>query len=182
MKRLAHIYAEALAEGAMRLREPETAVRELEQLARVLRETGELRTFFDNPAVPSQVKREWLDRALTELGASEPVRNLLALLIENRRLGLLEEIVEALREELDRRLGIVEAEVRTARQLDVAEQRALEQVLEQRTGHRVRVRYHVDPSLLGGAVVAIGSTVYDGSVRSQLERLRARMLGSPLPS
>jgi F-type H+-transporting ATPase subunit delta len=182
MKRLARIYAEALTEGAMKLPDPEAPVRELEQLARVMHEAAELRTFFDSPAVPAQARREWLDRALTELGASEPVRNLLALLVENRRLGLLEEILEALREELDRRLGIVEAEVRTARELDVAERRALEEVLEQRTGHRVRARYHVDPGLLGGAVVAIGSTVFDGSVRSQLERLRARMLGSQLQS
>ena len=81
-------------------------------------------------------------------------------------------IIEQLEKELDARLGFAEAQISSARELGDAEKRALESQMEKTTGKKVRARYALDSSLLGGAVVRVGSTIYDGSVKGQLERIR----------
>ena len=100
------------------------------------------------------------------------MRNLVAVLIDNRRLMFLPRIVEQLEKELDARLGFAEAQISSARQLGDAEKRALETQISKTTGKKVRASYALDPSLLGGAVVRIGSTIYDGSVKGQLEKIK----------
>jgi F-type H+-transporting ATPase subunit delta len=95
--------------------------------------------------------------------------------VDNRRAELLREILPVFEVELNSRLGIAEAQVTSARELAAEEKRDLMQALETVTGKKIEARYSLDESLLGGAVVQIGSTIYDGSVREQLERLRARL-------
>jgi F-type H+-transporting ATPase subunit delta len=105
-------------------------------------------------------------------GISKQVRNLVAVLIDHRRVHFLEPIIRQLEKELDARLGIAEADITSARALGDGEKREFETQVGKLTGKKVRARYGQDPSLLGGAMVRIGSTIYDGSVKGQLERLR----------
>jgi F-type H+-transporting ATPase subunit delta len=88
---------------------------------------------------------------------------------------MLREIEKAFGDELNARLGIAEAEVVSARELSAAEKKTLIAALAQRTGKKITANFREDKTLLGGAIVRVGSTVYDGSVREQLERLRERL-------
>ena len=100
------------------------------------------------------------------------VRNLVAVLIDHRRTHFLGPILRQLEKELDARLGFAEAEITSSRDLTDAEKRAFEAQVSKLTGKKVRARYDLDASLLGGAVLRVGSTIYDGSVKGQLERIK----------
>jgi F-type H+-transporting ATPase subunit delta len=100
------------------------------------------------------------------------VRNLVAVLIDHRRIQFLGRITAQLEKELDARLGFVEAQITSTRELGDAEKRSLEAEIRKLTGKKVRAHFELDPSLLGGAVVRVGSTIYDGSVKGQLEKIR----------
>jgi F-type H+-transporting ATPase subunit delta len=98
--------------------------------------------------------------------------------LDRRRTALLPEILNAFDERLDARRGIVRADVVSARELTETERDDLRNTLERLTSRRVEASYKLDPELIGGAVVRIGSTIYDGSVRARLERLHARLVSS----
>jgi ATP synthase, F1 delta subunit len=144
----------------------------LRRIAALLEESVELRRVWENPAVPAEQKRKLLDAIVLREGIDKPVRNLVAVLIDHRRLPFLPRIVDQLEKELDARMGLAEAQISTARELGDAEKRTLEAQIEKATGKKVRARYGLDGSLLGGAVVRVGSTIYDGSVKGQLEKIR----------
>jgi F-type H+-transporting ATPase subunit delta len=144
----------------------------LRQIAALFSQSAELRRVWENPAVPADQKRKLLDAIVQRNGIDRPVRNLIAVLIDQRRLPFLSRIVEQLEKELDARLGFTEAQISSARELGDTEKRALENQIEKATRKKVRARYGLDPSLLGGAVVRIGSTIYDGSVKGQLEKIK----------
>jgi F-type H+-transporting ATPase subunit delta len=95
--------------------------------------------------------------------------------VRHRRTEMLAEIQVAFRQELNARLGIAEAEVTSAQVLNEQQKNELTRALEKRTGKKIEARFHEDKALLGGAVVRVGSTVYDGSVREQLARLREQL-------
>ena len=154
---------------------PAQALQELNSLLGVLSESAALRIVWENPAIPGEQKRALLDAIVVKLGVSRPARNFVAVLIDHRRIHLFGEIVEDVRHEIDRRLGFAEAEITSARELGDAEKRSLEQQIERMTGSKVRARYTRDQKLIGGAVVRLGSTVYDGSVRGQLARLKEQL-------
>jgi F-type H+-transporting ATPase subunit delta len=99
----------------------------------------------------------------------------MAVLIEQGRTAALPAIVREFELELDRRLGFVQAGIASARDLSPDEKSALEQKVEQLTGCKVRAQYDIDKSLLGGAVVKVGSTIYDGSLRGQLRRIKEQL-------
>jgi F-type H+-transporting ATPase subunit delta len=132
----------------------------------------ELQTFFENPAVPAQQKVAFLDKLNAKLGLQKELRNLLAVLINNDRIKAVHEVAAAYRAELQEQLGIRQAEIVTARELGDDERNALIAGVGKMAGARIEARFKLDQSILGGAVVRIGSTVYDGSVRGRLERLR----------
>jgi F-type H+-transporting ATPase subunit delta len=148
------------------------AVAGLRQISTLLEQSAELRRVWENPAVPADQKRKLLDVIAQRDGMDRQVRNLIAVLIDHRRLLFLPRIVEQLGKELDSRMGFAEAQISSARELGDAEKRTLEARIAQVTGRKVRAQYGLDPSLLGGAVVRIGSTIYDGSVKGQLERIK----------
>ena len=97
------------------------------------------------------------------------------MLIDHERIALLPEIVHQVELELDRHLGLTQADITTARDLREDEKRVLEEQIEKLTGKKVRARYQLDPDLLGGAIIKLGSTIYDGSVSGQMERLREQL-------
>ena len=96
---------------------------------------------------------------------SRTVRNFVAVLMDHRRIKFLDPIVKEFEQELNRRMGFIEAQITTARELGEPERNALESQVAKLTGQKVRARYSQDGSILGGAIVKIGSTIYDGSVK-----------------
>jgi F-type H+-transporting ATPase subunit delta len=136
----------------------------------------ELREFFVNPAIPAAHKVKFLDTLNARLGLQKELRNLLAVLIDNDRIGHVGEVAEAYRRLLQEQLGIQQAEIVTARALDAAEREALMVEIGKLAGSRVEASFKLDTAILGGTVVRIGSTVYDGSVRGRLERLKEELI------
>jgi F-type H+-transporting ATPase subunit delta len=132
----------------------------------------ELREFFLNPAIPAVSKVEILDKLNAKLQLQKELRNLIAVLISNDRIGQVSEVAQAWRRLLQEQLGIRPAEIVTARPLDTKERDALLAEIALLAGSRIEASFKLDKSILGGTVVRIGSTVYDGSVRGRLERLR----------
>ena len=173
MASVASTYARAFADVVLGARlDANRALGGLRRIAGLLAESTELRRVWENPAVPADQKRRLLDAIVRREGIEKPVRNLVAVLIDHRRVQFLARIMEQLEKELDARMGFAEAQISSARELSEAEKRALETQIEKATGKKVRARFGIDASLLGGAVVRVGSTIYDGSVKGQLERIK----------
>ena len=138
--------------------------------------SAELRELFANPAVAATQKIAILDKLNARLGLRKELRNLLAVLIHNDRIGQVHEVVQAYRAELQERMGIRQVEIVTARPLDDKESGELVAGVGKLAGARIQASFKLDKSILGGTVVRIGSTVYDGSVRGRLERLKAALV------
>jgi len=173
MASVASTYARAFADVVLDERlDAERAVAELRTVADLLVESAELRRVWENPAIPADQKRGLLDVIARRGGISSPVRNLVAVVIDHRRVRFLSRIIQQVEKDLDARLGLAEAEILTARELGDGEKRALEAQVGKVTGKKVRARYERDASLLGGAIVRVGSTIYDGSVKGQLQRIK----------
>jgi F-type H+-transporting ATPase subunit delta len=170
---VASIYARAFADVVFDTHLDATrAVGGLWRIATLVSQSAELRRVWENPAVPADQKRKLLDAIVQREGIDKPVRNLVAVLMDHRRLSFLSRIVDQLEKELDARLGFAEAQISSARELGEAERHSLEAQIAKTTGKKVRASYGLDASLLGGAVVRVGSTIYDGSVKGQLERIK----------
>lgn len=173
MASVASTYALAFADVVLEAHlDADCAIGEMRAIASLLAESSELRRVWENPAIPADQKRRVLDVIAQRDGISKQVRNLIAVLIDHRRVHFLEPILRQLEKELDARLGFAEADITSVRELGDAEKREFEAQVEKLTGKKVRAHYGQDASLLGGAVVRVGSTIYDGSVKGQLERLK----------
>lgn len=173
MASVANTYARAFADVVFDERlDAARATAGLRSVAALFEQSVDLRRVWENPAVPVEQKRKLLDAIVQREGIDRPVRNLVAVLIDHRRLPFLPRIVEQFARELDARLGFAEAEISSARELGDVERRALEAQIEKTTGKKVRAHYALDATLLGGAVVRVGSTIYDGSVKGQLEQIK----------
>lgn len=136
----------------------------------------ELREFFVNPAISAVQKVGILDTLNAKLQLSKELRNLLAVLINNDRLGAVEEVAASYRSKLQQQLGIQQAEIVTARELNAEERGKLVEEIGKLAGTRIEASFKLDASILGGAVARIGSTVYDGSVRGRLDRLKEALV------
>jgi len=170
---IAGTYARAFADVVLGERlDAKRAIGGVRRVSGLLAESPNLRRVWENPAVPVEQKRHLLDAIVQREGIEKPVRNLVAVLIDHRRVQYLEQIAQQLEKELDARLGFAEAEVSSARELGDTEKRSLEGKIEKVTGKKVRARFGLDATLLGGVMVRVGSTIYDGSVKGQLERIR----------
>ncbi len=138
--------------------------------------SAELREFFENPAIPVVQKIEILDKLNAKLKLQKELRNLLAVLISNDRIAHVSEVAQAYRRLLQEQMGIRPAEIVTARELDTKEREELVAEIAKLAGSKIEASFALDKSILGGAVVRIGSTVYDGSVRGRLERLKEALI------
>jgi F-type H+-transporting ATPase subunit delta len=166
-------YARALADIVIgrklipgRLRE------QVSSISQLVMANADLRNVWDNPSVPSEQKKKLLDAIGQRMVLDPMVRNFIAVLIDNNRIGMIDIIARQFEVELDAQLGIAEAKVTSSRDLTTDERLALENQIKQITGKSVRASYATDKGLIGGAKVQIGSTIYDGSVRGQLSRIR----------
>jgi len=179
MAAVANIYARAFADVVMNNRlDAARTLGEAQQIAALVRENKALLDVLDAPSIPAEQKRSLLDAIVQRAGISRPVRNFVAVLIDKRRTKFLDEIVKQFAQELNQRLGFAEAEITTARELGPDERAELETDLARITGKKIRARYGQDRTILGGAVARVGSTVYDGSVRGQLARIRQQVVNA----
>ena len=149
--------------------------KELQGFEAVLAGSRELANALTTPAVPASRKKAVVSRVGDLLGLSRVSRNLLFVLVDKRRIALLGAILHSLELILDERMGFARAEVAAARELSEPQRAALGTELERLTGKRIRMRYSVDGALIGGVVARIGSTVYDGSVRGQLQAIERKL-------
>jgi F-type H+-transporting ATPase subunit delta len=173
MASVASTYARAFADVILDTHlDADRSIAELRAIASLLAESSDLRRVWENPAIPAEQKRRVLDVISERDGVSKQTRNLIAVLIDHRRIHFLEPIIRQLEKELDARLGFAEAQITSARLLGDAEKQEFETQVGKLTGKKVRAHYEEDQALLGGAIVRVGSTIYDGSVKGQLERMK----------
>jgi F-type H+-transporting ATPase subunit delta len=171
------VFADAVKTGSSHL-DPARALEELHEIEVLLKESDQLRRVLENPSIPGNSKLAVLDAITARMGTTRQVRNFVAVITDHRRLPLFSEILKQLERELNDRQGVAEAQIGSARQLSDPEKQLLESEIAKLTGKKVRARYELDSSLLGGAVVQVGSTIYDGSVKGQLERIKEQLVES----
>lgn len=172
---VAQRYAAALTDVALEQRKADEVKRGLADFVGAFFQSEDLRNFLESPGIDPAVKRRALGKIADRMGLEPAVRNLIFVIVDHRRIEMLREIEAAFRSELNDRLGIAEADVISARELTAAQRNELKAALERRTGKKIEANFREDQALLGGAVVRVGSTVYDGSVREQLDRMRERL-------
>jgi F-type H+-transporting ATPase subunit delta len=172
-------YARAFAEVAESMRlNSDAAEQQMRDFADALAISRELREFLENPSIEAVRKLQLLDALAPRIGMYPQVRNFIAVILDHHRLGELNEIIAEYRRISDERAGITEARITSARPLDTAARGQLEAQISKLTGGPVRASYSENPNLLGGAVVEIGSTIYDGSIRAQLDQLKNRLVNA----
>jgi F-type H+-transporting ATPase subunit delta len=157
---------------------PDRAEAGLEQLRTfkaTLEQYPDARRIFENPTFSADSRQKVLQKIGAELQWNPQVANFVNLLIERNRLDILEEIITAYQRFLDERMGIVRAVVTSAQTLDAGQEKELNARLEKVTGKKVLMQVVVDASLIGGVVAQVGSTIYDGSIRQQLQTFRDRL-------
>jgi F-type H+-transporting ATPase subunit delta len=175
LARYARAFADVIFQSKM---DANATLVQLESIAQLMEQSHDLREVLSNPSIQQAQKLAVLDAIAAQLEMARQIRNFLAVLIDHRRIRALSELVPELRAEINERLGIADAEVTSARELAADERRQLEEQIAKTTGCTVRARYQQDASLLGGAIVRVGSTVYDGSVRGQLQRMKEQISAS----
>jgi F-type H+-transporting ATPase subunit delta len=168
-------YATALADIALEQGSADPVRKQLEDFGAAYSESAELRNVLANPAVERTAKHGVVEKLVARLSASHIVRNFLFIVVDNQRTHLLPDIFQAFEDVLRQRQGVAEAEVTSAAELTAPQKTQLQQTLEKLTGRKIQAKYSLDPALLGGAVVRIGDTIYDGSVRNRLNQMRARL-------
>jgi len=179
MAAVARRYARAMVDVVIDDKiDPTTAIQQVSDMATALAESNQLRMIWASPAVPSEQKRALLDAIVRRTGTIRPIRNFFAILIDQGRIPMVAQIARQFETELNTQLGFVEADVTSSRELSEDDKRDLEAQVASITGKKVRAKYDTNPELLGGALVRVGSTIYDGSVRGQLQRLKERLVSS----
>jgi F-type H+-transporting ATPase subunit delta len=169
-------YARALLDVAIKESNPEQAEQELAAFVDLLQQHPELQRALTHPAVAAAGKRAVVQQLVDRLKPATPTGKLLLMLADRDRLVLLPELLEIYRDRLMEHLKIVRAEITTAEPLPAQRASALQQRLAAATGRSVTLTTKVDPSIIGGMVTRIGSTVYDGSVATQLQAIRQRLV------
>jgi F-type H+-transporting ATPase subunit delta len=169
-------YARALFDVALQEGSLERADHDLTTFADLLQQHADLQRVLINPAVPAARKRAVLEELLPRLSFSTPAAKLLLLLADRDRLVLFPDLLDVFRRRLMEHQQVIEAEVTTAAPLAPERQTQLQQELSKVTGRRVTMTTRVDPAIIGGIVTRIGTTVYDGSLASQLTKMRERLV------
>jgi len=173
VSRYARAFAEVILQAGL---DPAALDQQLDDLLATWNNSSELRELFSNPAVDAHQKIALLDKLDEKLDLQKELRNLVAVMIDHGRIGSINEVVAAYRAQLKEQQGIHQAEIVTARLLGADEQATLVGEVEKVAGTRIEAIFKQDKGILGGAVVRIGSTVYDGSVRGRLDRLKEALI------
>ena len=168
-------YANALADIALAQGAAGPVLQQLGDFNAAYASSGELRNTLASPAVSKALKRGVAEKISARLGASKIVRNFLFVVIDHQRTHLLPEMVQLFEDVLRERQGIAEALISSPVELSDAQRKQLGQTLERLTGKKVETKFTLDAKLLGGVLVRVGDTVYDGSLRNRLDQLRERL-------
>lgn len=169
-------YASALADVIIKTGETEIVRGELDQWQKLIEENSSLSEALGNPAIAHKSKENVLEELIKKANPNKTTANFLRVLLRNHRLMQLGEINERLEQVIEERSGILSAKVTSARPLADAEKLELQKNLAQLTGKQVKLNFNTDENLIGGVVTQIGSIVYDGSVKTQLENLRQQLV------
>lgn len=176
--RFARPYADALLESVPPSFDFAKFLSPLRDVAGAISESGVLRAVLANPSVSADAKRRIVETLGTKAGADALGGRFLRLLLDNGRLLRIAEVLDAVREALDAREGVVPAAVRAAGTLDAAAQARVAEALSRATGRKVRAAFSTDPTLLAGFVARVGSTVYDASALGAIERFKGEANGN----
>jgi F-type H+-transporting ATPase subunit delta len=171
LQQVARRYASALADVAVERGDEREVQTEIDSWVSMIEATPLLREVFANPTIPYDQKRKVLEDLISRSRVRETTASFLRVLLKNQRLSELKEVADRYGQVLDERGGIVAAYVTTARAIPDELRNSLHQALVESTGKTVRLSFTTDESLIGGVVARVGSTIFDGSVRSELERL-----------
>jgi len=171
LQTIARRYATALAEVAVERHEEAKAQEEIDQWAALIEENALLSEVLSNPTVPAEQKRNVLEELIKRTRVSETTASFLRVLLHNQRIAQLKYVAERFGQVLDERRGVVAAKVTTARPLPEDLKTTLMETMSKVAGRNVRLSFSIDEAIIGGVVTQIGSTIYDGSVQGQLERL-----------
>ena len=174
---VARRYASAMADVALERGEAKEVEQELREWSELLHANANLQEVFRNPTIPLDKKRAVLSTLIQRARPRPITANFLKVLLQNQRLTELPDINRKLAEILDERAGMIAARVTTARPVPESSQENLRERLATLTRKKVRVDFEQDPELIGGLVTRIGSTVYDGSVRNNLQQIKEKMAG-----
>lgn len=169
-------YAHALADVALQSGEDALVRRGLDTYREIFLQVPALIESLDSPAVNREAKDRVLAGLIQRYPVATMVHNFLRLLLDHHRIRFFAEICDAFDKTVDERKGVVAARVTSAAPLNDAEQASLRASLAKATGKQVNLNVGTDPDLLAGVIVQIGSTVYDGSIRTQLEEMRKRLV------
>ncbi len=171
-------YAQALLEVAVPEKQEDQVLQDLSSFGELLEGCPELTEVLESPAIPIAVKREILKEFGSRLSLAPFVTNFILVLLQNARLRQFGECLEAYQEALDASHGVLRAEVFTSRRLDDDVRQRLEGEVSSMTGKQVKLQYHEDESLIGGLKIEVGSKVFDASVRTQLDDIHRRLVGT----
>ena len=174
---IARRYASALADVIIERGEQTEVGEELRDWQQMILGNAPLLEVFNNPTVPYQQKQNVLNELIARTKVRATTANFLRVLLKNQRIAELPQVNAKLAQLLDERAGVVSARVTSARPVSEAIKSALEERFGALTGKRIRLSFETDETLIGGLVTRIGSTVYDGSVRNQLNRLAEELAG-----
>ena len=177
LQTVARRYASALADVVIERREQREVQSEIQSWASLIVNNPQLKEVFANPTVAYDQKRGVLEALLNRTRVRETTASFLRVLLQNQRLAQLPEIAERFGQILDERGGVVADEITTARPIPEELKKALHDTLASATGRTVRLTFATDEAIIGGLVARIGSTIFDGSVESNLERLAAGLMG-----
>ena len=173
---VARRYATALADVVGKSGETETVKSELKTWEDLMKANGELQNAFANPAIAHLSKEKVLDGLLAKTKPTKTTANFLRVLLRNSRLTELRQINEKFAAVLEERSGVVAAEITSARPLSDGERAELQASLAKLTGKLVNLNFEIDENIIGGVVTRVGSTVYDDSVKTQLENLKTQLI------
>jgi len=177
LQTVARRYATALADVAIDRREERVVQNELDQWAAMMESSPQLKEVFANPTIVYDHKRKVLEDLISRSRARDTTSSFLRVLLKNQRLAQLREIAARYGLVLDERAGVLAGSVTTARPIPEELKKTLHETLSAATGHAVRLSFDTDEKIIGGMVARIGSTVFDGSVESHLERLADGLVG-----
>jgi len=169
-------YARALLDVALRESDPQKIERDLSSFVDAVNGSVELERTLTSPRIPASVRQGIVEAMAKQIGMEAPAAKLLGLLAGRGRLEIYNELLAVYRERLLAHRGIVKGSVASAAPLAPEKVSALERSLSIATGKQVQLEATVDPTLLGGVVARIGSTVYDGSIRTQLQKIRQQLI------
>lgn len=169
-------YAKALLDVAIQESDPARVERDLTSVVEAMQSSAELRRAMTNPGIPQTVRVNIVNAISVKVGVQPPVAKLLAMLADRGRLELLPVLLDVYRERLLAHSGTVRAMVTSAAPLPPEKVKTLEARLGELTGKKVQLETAVDPGMIGGVITRIGSTVYDGSIRTQLQKMHQQLV------